>query len=158
MPRGTSQTILQLQAKPYKQIISLCFEKQIGRKFVKSWATKKFLHEAFRKHDAHDRRCLKKESRKEAAKAAKKADGERARAEKSKKLAEEGVPDLADVEPKYIECKGWKTSLKGINEFDELPLEAKNFIKKIEEVCEIPIDIISTGPDDQGTIVVNKEI
>ena len=66
--------------------------------------------------------------------------------------------DLADVEPKYIECKGWKTSLKGINEFDELPLEAKNFIKKIEEVCEIPIDIISTGPDDQGTIVVNKEI
>ena len=66
--------------------------------------------------------------------------------------------DLADVEPKYIECKGWKTSLKGISEFDELPLEAKNFIKKIEEVCEIPIDIVSTGPDDQGTIVVNKEI
>ena len=66
--------------------------------------------------------------------------------------------DLSDVEPKYIECRGWKTSLKGINEFDKLPLEAKDFIEKIEEVCEIPIDIISTGPDDQGTIVVNKEI
>ena len=66
--------------------------------------------------------------------------------------------DLADVEPKYIECKGWQTSLKGINEFDLLPPEAKAFVKKIEEVCELPVDVISTGPDDHGTIVLNEEI
>ena len=66
--------------------------------------------------------------------------------------------DLADLEPKYIECKGWQTSLKGINEFDLLPPEAKAFVKKIEEVCELPVDVISTGPDDHGTIVLNEEI
>ena len=66
--------------------------------------------------------------------------------------------DLDAVEPKYIECKGWKTPLKGINRSEDLPLEAIEFIKKIEEVCELPVDIISTGPDDMGTILINKDI
>ena len=66
--------------------------------------------------------------------------------------------DLEAVEPKYIECKGWKTPLKGINRYEDLPLEAIEFIKKVEEVCELPVDIISTGPDDEGTIVVNEDI
>ena len=66
--------------------------------------------------------------------------------------------DLEAVEPKYIECKGWETPLKGINRYEDLPLEAIEFIKKVEEVCELPVDIISTGPDDEGTIVVNEDI
>ena len=66
--------------------------------------------------------------------------------------------DLEAVEPKYFECKGWKTPLKGINRYEDLPLEAIEFIKKVEEVCELPVDIISTGPDDEGTIVVNEDI
>ena len=66
--------------------------------------------------------------------------------------------DLDTVEPKYIECKGWKTPLKGINRSEDLPLEAIEFIKKIEEVCELPVDIVSTGPDDMGTILINKDI
>ena len=48
--------------------------------------------------------------------------------------------------------------MKGINRYEDLPLEAIEFIKKVEEVCELPVDIISTGPDDEGTIVVNEDI
>ena len=66
--------------------------------------------------------------------------------------------DLDDINPKYIECEGWTEPTEGINEYEKIPENAKKFIKKIEEVCGVPIDIISTGPDDASTILVNREI
>ena len=66
--------------------------------------------------------------------------------------------DLDDINPKYIECEGWTEPTEGIDEYEKIPENAKKFIKKIEEVCGVPIDIISTGPDDASTILVNREI
>ncbi len=57
--------------------------------------------------------------------------------------------------PKYIEMPGWKDSTVGVTKLDQLPAEAKDYIKKIEEVVGVPIDIISTGPDRIETIVLN---
>ena len=41
---------------------------------------------------------------------------------------------------------------------EELPKEAIDFYKKIEELCGISVDVISTAPDDAGTIMLNQSI
>ena len=66
--------------------------------------------------------------------------------------------NLDDVNPKYIECEGWTEPTEGIDDYEKIPENAKKFVKKIEEICGIPVDIISTGPDDASTILLNKEI
>ncbi|MGD9297984.1 MAG: adenylosuccinate synthetase, partial [Chromatiales bacterium] len=38
--------------------------------------------------------------------------------------------------------------------YDDLPKNAKAYLRKVEELCETPIDIISTGPDREETIVL----
>ncbi len=58
--------------------------------------------------------------------------------------------------PEYIEVPGWKESTVGVRSYDALPANAKAYIKKIEEVVGVPVDIISTGPDRADTIVLNN--
>ncbi|WP_395479731.1 adenylosuccinate synthase [Candidatus Curculioniphilus buchneri] len=61
-----------------------------------------------------------------------------------------------DIEPIYEILPGWKESTRGIKEFNQLPKSARFFIKRIEEVVGISIDIISTGPDRNETIIVRN--
>jgi adenylosuccinate synthase len=65
-----------------------------------------------------------------------------------------GAENIADCEPVYIEMSGWAESTVGLKSWDELPAAAVNYLKKIEEICQVPIDIISTGPDRTETIVL----
>ena len=58
-----------------------------------------------------------------------------------------------DVRPVYQEFDGWD-KVKGINEYDKLPANAKKYIKSIEELVGTKVGIISTGPDRRDTIVV----
>jgi len=46
--------------------------------------------------------------------------------------------------------------IKGIKSFDELPVNAKHYLKRLEELLETRIDIISTGPERENTIIINK--
>jgi adenylosuccinate synthase len=62
----------------------------------------------------------------------------------------------ADAKPIYIEMPGWNTSTIGTKSFDSLPIEAKNYIRKIEELSNLPIDILSTGPDRDETLILNN--
>ncbi len=55
--------------------------------------------------------------------------------------------------PEYRTFKGWKRSTVGTNTFDELPEEAKAYVRFIEEELETPISIVSTGPRREETIV-----
>ena len=59
--------------------------------------------------------------------------------------------DLENVEPIYIEFDGWE-SVKGIRNWDELPVEAKLYIEALEELTETKISLISTSPDRADTI------
>ena len=45
-------------------------------------------------------------------------------------------------------------STAGIKEFSQLPKAAQNYLRRIEEVCDVPVDMISTGPDREDTILV----
>ncbi len=65
-----------------------------------------------------------------------------------------GAELLADCEPEYIDMPGWKTSTVGIRRYEDLPENARAYLRKIEELVGVPIDIISTGPDRKETIVL----
>jgi len=65
-----------------------------------------------------------------------------------------GAENLARCAPIYEEVPGWTESTVGICEFDALPAPARNYLKRIEEICGVPIDLISTGPDRDETIVM----
>ena len=58
------------------------------------------------------------------------------------------------VTPKYETLKGWSESTVGITNYDDLPENARIYIKRIEELIGCPVDIISTGPDREETIVL----
>ncbi|MEE4246297.1 MAG: adenylosuccinate synthase [Kangiellaceae bacterium] len=65
-----------------------------------------------------------------------------------------GAEGFAQVTPNYIEMPGWSEQTFGVKSHNELPQAALDFIKKIEEVVGVPVDIISTGPDRNETIIV----
>jgi adenylosuccinate synthase len=64
-----------------------------------------------------------------------------------------GADMLAQCEPVYEELSGWKDSTIGITRYEELPKAAQHYLQRIEQVCEIPVDMISTGADREQTIV-----
>ena len=66
-----------------------------------------------------------------------------------------GADAYEQCKPRYIEMPGWSESTVGVKTYDGLPDNAKAYIKKIEEVVGVPVDIISTGPDRNETIVLN---
>ena len=57
-----------------------------------------------------------------------------------------------NVTPIYKEFKGWKADLTGMTTYDQLPIELKNYIDFIEKEVEVPIKIVSVGPDRKQTI------
>jgi len=65
-----------------------------------------------------------------------------------------GAELLAKSEPVYEEIRGWKESTVGLKRFEDLPSGAQKYLKRIEEICEVPIDVISTGADREETIVL----
>ena len=65
-----------------------------------------------------------------------------------------GAEELACCEPVYEELPGWTDSTVGIRDIGKLPAAARNYLKRMEEVCGVSIDMISTGPDREETIVL----
>jgi adenylosuccinate synthase len=64
-----------------------------------------------------------------------------------------GAEMLAECEPIYEEVPGWSESTVGLTRFEQLPKSAQNYLKRMEEICGVPIDMVSTGPDREQTIV-----
>lgn len=64
--------------------------------------------------------------------------------------------ELAACEPIYEELPGWKESTFGIKTFNELPQNARKYLLRLEELAGVPIDIISTGPDRNETILLRQ--
>ena len=69
-------------------------------------------------------------------------------------VAPVGADALAQCVPIYETMPGWSENTQGITSFEKLPEAARNYIKRLEELVEVPIDIISTGPDREETIVL----
>jgi adenylosuccinate synthase len=64
-----------------------------------------------------------------------------------------GAEALAECEPVYEEIPGWAESTFGATRFDQLPVAAQHYLRRIEEICEVPVAMISTGAEREQTIV-----
>ena len=56
--------------------------------------------------------------------------------------------------PQYEEMPGWNESTLGVRSLDELPANARAYLERSKEACEVSIDFVSTGPDRVDTIVL----
>ncbi len=56
------------------------------------------------------------------------------------------------LEPVYETHKGWKEDISGIREYNKLPENFKKYINRLEELLEVPVSIVSVGPDREQTI------
>jgi adenylosuccinate synthase len=69
-----------------------------------------------------------------------------------------GIPchadDYEDLIPVYEEMPGWVESTVAAKSLSELPVNARSYIRRIEDLLDTPVDIVSTGPDRVETIVV----
>ena len=60
---------------------------------------------------------------------------------------------LSDVQPIYIELEGWQEPTAGVQKFEDLNNKAIDFIEKIEELCGVPVVMISTGAGREDVII-----
>ncbi len=63
------------------------------------------------------------------------------------------VDRFAQCTPIYEEWSGWQESTVGITSYDDLPQKARDYLARIEELAGVSVDIISTGPDREQTII-----
>jgi adenylosuccinate synthase len=68
-------------------------------------------------------------------------------------LLPSGAEALAECEPVYEELAGWSESTVGLTRYEDLPGAARHYLERIAAVCEVPIDMISTGAERVETIV-----
>ncbi len=59
-----------------------------------------------------------------------------------------------DVEPVYETVPGWKQSLVDIRKYEDLPVAARNYVKRLEELAGVPVGLISVGPSRDATIIL----
>ena len=60
----------------------------------------------------------------------------------------------AGLEPVYEELPGWRESTVGITDYEALPVNARKYLERLQALVEVPIDVISTGPERDQTIVL----
>ena len=63
---------------------------------------------------------------------------------------------LARCQPIYEEMDGWTEEISGARAYDELPSQARAYVARLEELANVPIDIISVGPEREETILLRS--
>ena len=64
-----------------------------------------------------------------------------------------GADDIARCKPIYETMQGWTESTVGVTQYDRLPVNARLYLQRIEQVTGVPVDIVSTSPDRDHTIM-----
>src|SRR5690606_29350237 len=65
-----------------------------------------------------------------------------------------GAAAVARAVPVFETLPGWSDSTVGVTQYDQLPQNARRYLERIAEVCQVAIDLVSTGPDRNETIVL----
>ena len=65
-----------------------------------------------------------------------------------------GAKDIARCVPVYEILSGWSESTVGVTDYAKLPESARRYLERISEVTGVPIDLISTSPDRDHTIMM----
>lgn len=67
-----------------------------------------------------------------------------------------GLKDLGSCEPVFEEMEGWQTSTRGFESIEQFPPKARRYIERLEELLDVPVTMISTGPDRESTLVLKN--
>jgi adenylosuccinate synthase len=62
---------------------------------------------------------------------------------------------LSECTPEYVTLKGWGQKTAGIQDFNELPALARDYLKRLSDLVDTEISVVSTGPDRKETIIVS---
>jgi adenylosuccinate synthase len=62
---------------------------------------------------------------------------------------------LERCEPNYIDFPGWSEDISSVRNFSDLPIKAQRYLRAIEELSEVPLSIISVGPERDQTIILS---
>jgi adenylosuccinate synthase len=65
-----------------------------------------------------------------------------------------GADEVARCEPVYEDFQGWQESTLGVRDWDVLPKQARRYLERLSEVVGVRLDLVSTGPDREQTIVL----
>jgi len=65
-----------------------------------------------------------------------------------------GPADLSPFEPLYDSMPGWKEEIRGCRKWQDLPIAAQNFVNKVAELVQVPIHLVSVGPEREDVIEV----
>jgi adenylosuccinate synthase len=63
------------------------------------------------------------------------------------------MDSLTDAEPIYETLPGWHGNISACRTFDELPSDAQRYVKRIEQLCGVPVSIVSVGPERSATLL-----
>lgn len=66
------------------------------------------------------------------------------------------INDAGAVTPIYESLAGWKEEIADVRDFDDLPVQARDYIRRIEDFTEVPADIVSVGPDRAETLLLSN--
>ncbi|HRF95180.1 MAG TPA: adenylosuccinate synthetase, partial [Aggregatilineales bacterium] len=64
------------------------------------------------------------------------------------------VADLEIAKPIYETLAGWSEDVQGVRRYEDLPHNAKVYIQRISELCDVPIKMISVGPERDQLIII----
>jgi len=66
------------------------------------------------------------------------------------------IREVEKIKPLYEEMPGWQEEISQVRSVDELPTAARNYVKRIEELTETPVFILSVGPDREETLLLRN--
>ncbi len=67
-----------------------------------------------------------------------------------------GADEISKCVPVYETIKGWSKPTAGVTTWEDLPLEAQHYLRRIEEVTGVPVHMVSTSPDRRDTMVLKQ--
>jgi adenylosuccinate synthase len=66
------------------------------------------------------------------------------------------MSQASSVTPVYESLEGWREDIENVREYDALPRQAKDYIKRIEDFTGVPANIVSVGPDRAETLLLKN--
>ena len=66
------------------------------------------------------------------------------------------IKQASAVIPVYESLEGWKKEIENVREYDDLPTQAKDYIRRVEDFTGVPANIVSVGPDRSETLMLKN--
>jgi adenylosuccinate synthase len=66
------------------------------------------------------------------------------------------IKQAGAVTPVYESLEGWQEDIDKVREYDDLPLQAKEYVQRLEDFTGVPANIVSVGPDRAETLMLTN--